>query len=157
MTLQDYFRERVSQEAFDLFAVFARFEYAMKQGGFRRQNSAEAAWHTFAERLPGDFFDRMSAAPEAAIYVQVPPDHLVCDGTGGVRWSGAGSRPSNLAELFGSIKTARNNLFHGDKRHDSRRDTELMAAALFVLNATYAEVETEPAFESFVTAMEYGL
>ncbi len=49
------------------------------------------------------------------------------------------------------------NLFHGDKAHDDRRDTELMAAALFILNAAYEVAENDQAFNRFVAAMEYGL
>ena len=75
--LQDYFRHKVSQQGFDLFAVFARFEYAMKKGGFRRQAIPDAAWKTFAEALPADFYLKIKAAPEAQIYFQQPPDHLV--------------------------------------------------------------------------------
>lgn len=155
--LEEYFRDRIAPEGFDLFAVFARFEYAMKNGGFRRQRSADAAWQTFAERLPADFFPRMRAAPEAEIYFRAPPDHLVPDGADGVRWSGNPVPPRDAATLFGSIKTARNNLFHGDKAHNNQRDTELMKAALFILDAAYDEVEKHQAFARFVAAMEYGL
>lgn len=155
--LEDYFRYKVASQGFDLFAVFARFEYAMKKGGFRRQTGADAAWRTFAEKLPADFFARMKAAPEAAIYFRRPPDHLVPDGAGGVRWSGNPTQPQDAASLFDSIKTARNNLFHGDKTHDNRRDTELMTAALFILNAAFEDAERDHAFDKFIAAMEYGL
>ena len=155
--LEDYYRHKVAPEGFDLFAVFARFEYAMKKSGFRRQASADAAWRTFAESLPADFFARMQAAPEAAIYFRQPPDHLVPDGANGVRWSGNPAQPRDAASLFDSIKTARNNLFHGDKAHDNHRDTELMIAALFILNAAYEDAEKDDAFAEFIAAMEYGL
>ena len=155
--LEEYFRHKVAPQGFDLFAVFARFEYAMKRGGFCRQASAEAAWRTFAESLPQDFFARMRAAPEAAIYFHQPPDHLVADGVGGVRWSGSPTLPRDAVSLFDSIKTARNNLFHGDKAHDHRRDTKLIDAALFILNAAYEDAEKDHAFDRFITAMEYGL
>ncbi|MGB0083950.1 MAG: hypothetical protein WBP94_01055 [Rhodomicrobiaceae bacterium] len=94
-------------------------------------------WRTFAESLPADFFARMQAAPEAAIYFNRPPDHLVPNGTDGVRWSGNAVQPHDAAILFDSIKTARNNLFHGDKAHDNDRDKELRTTALFILNAAY--------------------
>ncbi|MER9291516.1 hypothetical protein NKI71_14840 [Mesorhizobium sp. M0510] len=155
--LQNYYRDKVSQAGYDLFAVFARFEYAMKKGGFRRENHAEAAWRTFADTLPAGFFAQMQAAPQVAIYFAAPPDHLVTDAAGGVRWSGAPISPTTTAELFGSINTARNNLFHGDKQHDRQRDTDLMVAALFVLNAAYDAAEGDARFIGFVSEMAYGL
>ena len=74
-----------------------------------------------------------------------------------MRWSGNPTQPQDAASLFDSIKTARNNLFHGNKAHDNRRDTELMSAALFVLNAAYEDAENDHAFNEFIAAMEYGL
>ncbi len=99
----------------------------------------------------------MQASHEAQIYFNHPPDHLILDGADGVRWSDHPDVPNDTATLLDSIKTARNNLFHGDKAHDSRRDTELMAAALFILNAAYEDAERTPGFEQFIAAMEYGL
>lgn len=155
--LEDYYRHKISQEGFDLFALFSRFEYAMKKGGFRRQTSPDAAWRTFAECLPADFFARMKAASEAKVYFQQPPDHLVVDGADDVRWSGQPDRPKDAASLFDSIKVARNNLFHGDKAHNNQHDTELMAAALYILNEAYRVAECDSKFNRFVSAMEYGL
>ncbi len=65
--------------------------------------------------------------------------------------------PTNAAELFESIKTARNNLFHGDKRHDNQRDTALMLAALFILNAAFDAIQPLDRFSSFIAEMEFGL
>lgn len=155
--LQDYYRTKVAQEAYDLFAVFAKFEYAMKKSGYRRENYPDAAWLAFAANLPDHFFEQMKIAPEAAIYFEDPPDHLVNSPEGGVQWSGTPKVPANAGELFDSIKTARNNLFHGDKRHDNRRDTALMQAALFILNAAFDAAHTLEAFDGFIAEMEYGL
>ncbi len=155
--LENYFRDKVSQAGYDLFAVFARFEYAMKKGGFRRVNRAEAAWRTFADTLPAGFFAQMQAAPEAAIYFAAPPDRLVTDGAHSVRWSGAPITPTNAADLFDSINIARNNLFHGDKQHDRQRDTQLMAAALFILNAAHDAAASDARFNAFIGEMAYGL
>ncbi len=155
--LQNYFRDKVSQAGYDLFAVFARFEYAMKKGGFRRVNHAEAAWVTFADTLPAGFLAHMQAAPEAAIYFAAPPDHLVMDPAGGVRWAEAPITPTTTAGLFASINTARNNLFHGDKQHDRQRDTDLMVAAVFILNAAYDAAEGDARFDRFIAEMAYGL
>ncbi|SFN60936.1 hypothetical protein SAMN04488056_101460 [Cohaesibacter marisflavi] len=157
MKLEEYYRPRLSEAGYDLLAVFSRFEYALKKGGFRRENYPDAAWPTFANRLPDPFFQKMREASEAQIFFEAPPDHLVTTADGGVAWSGAPITPNDAASLFKSIKTARNNLFHGDKKHDNDRDTRLMKAALFVLNEAYQEAEVNEGFDSFVSAMEFGL
>ena len=157
MKLEEYYRPRLSEAGYDLLAVFSRFEYAMKKGGCRREAHADAAWHTFAQRLPQEFFQNMAGSDEAKIYFEAPPDHLITTDDGGVDWSGDPVSPHDTASLFQSIKTARNNLFHGDKKHDSHRDTQLMQAALFVLNEAYHEAERANGFEDFLGAMEFGL
>lgn len=155
--LQDYFRNRLPEGGCDLLAVFSRFEFALKTSGFRRERHAEASWPRFAELLPANFIERMSSSPEAEVLFQAPPDRLVIDGAEGVRWSGNPSAPRNNVELFEAIKTVRNNLMHGDKRHDVARDASLVSAALFILNSAYAEAEQAAEFRTFVFAMEFGL
>ncbi|BAQ68765.1 hypothetical protein NHU_01608 [Rhodovulum sulfidophilum] len=157
MKLEEYYRPKLAEEGYDLLAVFSRFEYAMKKGGFRREAYPDAAWHTFAQRLPQKFFQRIADSDEAKIYFEAPPDHLVTTNDGGVEWSGNPVAPYDTISLFQSIKTARNNLFHGDKKHDNHRDTQLMEAALFVLNEAYYEAEQAGGFEDFLAAMEFGL
>jgi hypothetical protein len=151
--LQEIYREAVSQEAIDLFVVFARFEYAMKKGGFRRDNRAEASWNRFANQLPASFFAELQAAPEAGIYFNEPPDHLVINAHEGVRWSGEPQAVNDPISLFRAIKTARNNLFHGEKCYMTSRDRELMAAALFILNAAFDVATKEAAFADFMKYM----
>ena len=157
MKLEEYYRPRLSEAGYNLLAVFSRFEYAMKKGGFRREKYPDAAWHTFADHLPQNFFHKMKSSDQAQIYFQAPPDHLDATADGGVDWSKVPLVPNDAASLFQSIKTARNNLFHGDKKHDNNRDTQLIEAALFVLNAAYKEAEVTEGFDSFLKAMEFGL
>jgi len=99
----------------------------------------------------------MSSSPDAEVLFQAPPDRLVVDGAEGVRWSGNPSTPRNNVELFEAVKTVRNNLLHGDKRHDVARDASLVSAALFILNSAYTEAEQAAEFGAFVSAMEFGL
>lgn len=154
--LQEYYREKVAPEAYDLFAVFQRFEYALKKSGFRQDRKPDASWRKFADALPPEFFDRMRASKEAEIYFKAPPDHLVM-AVSGVDWSQSPDPVNSSAELFDSIRTARNNLFHGDKAHDNRRDRDLMIAALFILNSAYEVAEADPNFSQFISKMEHGL
>jgi len=157
MKLEEYYRPRLADAGYDFLAVFSRFEYAMKKGWFRRESYPDAAWPTFAEQLPQNFFQKMQSCEEAQIYFDAPPDHLVTTYNGGVAWSDAPLVPNDAASLFKSIKRARNNLFHGDKKHDNDRDTQLMTAALFVLNEAYKDTEKTEGFDGFLDAMEFGL
>jgi len=154
--LQDYFFGQVSKEAYQLFAVFARFEYAMKKGGFRRKKSPDAAWRTFAGGLGNEFFECMKSTKEAKIYFDQPPNQLILSDNS-VTWSKIPKVPSTTVGLFESIKAARNNLFHGDKKHNRKRDQDLMIAALFILNAAYDAAEKDPKYYAFIAEMEFGL
>lgn len=139
--LQYCYRKRVPPEAYDLFAVFARFEYAMKKGGFRQEGSPKASWHKFAAKIPDEFFEEMHNAPQAKVYFCEPPRRLECDGEGVKFPDKPPSAPENTKELFKSVKDARNNLFHGDKffgdQNNETRCKELVCAALFILNSAY--------------------
>lgn len=157
-TLQDYYRHKVGPEAFDFFAVFSRFEYAMKFGSLRQDNRPEASWYKMALALGASFYEVMKAAPEAAVYFENPPGQLALVG-GQVQFVPV-APPSNGWELFQALKRARDNLFHGDKRHDNSRDQALMVAGLFILNHAYetaVAAHDEPALQDFVGRMEFGL
>jgi hypothetical protein len=65
--------------------------------------------------------------------------------------------PPHASPGVAGLKVARNNLFHGDKGHNRQRDTDLMRAALFVLNSAYEAAETHPNFQRLIFEMEYGL
>lgn len=153
MGLEDRLRERITPEGYDLFAVFSRFECALKRGGFRQTSAADASWHKFADALPDGFYDDMRTADEAKILFDAPPDHLVPDGTG-VKWSGSPKATVDLTALFMAIKTVRNNLLHGDKAFTSERDQELIQAALFVLNRAFDTARADGKFADVVHVMQ---
>ena len=155
--LEEYFRTRVSEEAYDFFAVFSRFEYALKKGGFRRKSKASPDWETFARSLPGAFYEKVSDAEEASIYFRDPPKHLEKGDNQGVKWSKLPQTPDDAHTLFKSLNTARNNLFHGDKKHDDLRDRRLMQAGLYVLNTAYDYACQEKEFSEFIAEMAHGL
>ncbi|SPJ26784.1 hypothetical protein [Falsiruegeria mediterranea] len=148
--LEDHLRNSLSQSAYDLFVVFGRFEYAMKRGGFRRQNHAQAAWETFARDLPDQFFDRMRADAQTEAFIDRPPRTTGSDGGGGVDWLANLDIPQNCEDLFECVKTVRNNLVHGDKWRDCDRDERLIQAALFVLNEAYREIRKCSEFDQFL-------
>lgn len=154
--IENYLRNIVSKEAFDLFAVFSRFEYGMKKGGYRRQQYPDAAWPIFADALGTEFYNKVISFDEARILFDDPPDHLICV-QDSVDWSGKPQSPRDVKELFDRIKDIRNNLFHGDKKHDRLRDQKLVIAALFVLNLAYDWAENDESFSLFISEMEIGL
>lgn len=155
--LEEYFRYIVSQEAYDFFALFARFEYAMKKGGFRVKKGTSPAWNKFAMSLPEAFFEKVRAAPETLIFFDEPPDYLKMSDDGGVEWSGSPNSPHDAVTLFKSLKTARNNLFHGDKKHDHSRDIKSMKAGLNILNTAYYYTSQDERFSEFIAEMAYSL
>lgn len=153
MGLEERLRERIAPEGYDLFAVFSRFEYALKRGGFRQTSAADASWHKFAEALPAGFYDEMRAAEQAKILFDAPPDHLVPEGEG-VKWSGSPNATADLTALFMAIKRVRNNLLHGDKAYMSERDRNLIRAALFVLNRAYEAAQADETYAALVCVMQ---
>jgi hypothetical protein len=157
MKLEDHLRLSVSQEGYDLFAVFSRFEYAMKKGGFCREGCAEAAWWTFAGAFPASFFPDIKAEKQAEIYFTCPPSKIELISPGIVGWPTCSEVPTDTSQLFDSIQTARNNLFHGDKSHNCDRDTKLMRAALFILNKAFIEAEKHDVFKDFIKEMSEGI
>ena len=100
MKLEEYYRPQLSEAGYNLLAVFSRFEYSLKNGGFRRENYPDAAWRTFAERLPQNFVQKMQTSNQAQIYFTAPQDHLVATADDGVDWSGTPSVPNDAASLF---------------------------------------------------------
>ena len=143
-------------EAFDLFVVFGRFEYAMKQGGYRRENSADAAWWAFADAIPAEFFGTMAADANAQILFHRPPKERAIK-EDGVGWTDPLPTPTSNRQLIDCVKAVRNNLLHGDKHIGSQRDTELITASLHVLNSIFETVQNLAAFEKFAECVQHDL
>ncbi|WP_421929772.1 hypothetical protein [Neoaquamicrobium sediminum] len=124
-------------EAITFFAVFSRFEFALKRGGFLLGNVGHPAgpdWARFSAALGQNFFDAMKAAPEAHILFDDPPKKLMVFAADDVRFV----KPAKIVSLqllFEAVRLVRNNLFHGEKVLISQRDRDLMKASLFVLDA----------------------
>lgn len=138
---------QIIPEAVVFFAVFSRFEFALKRGGFLMGapgNSAHADWNTLATTLGPAFFATLHATPEASIFFTAQPKRLVVVDQDNVTFE----EPDdivNLQMLFEAVRLVRNNLFHGEKAYIGQRDKDLLAASLFVLDSTMAACETTPA------------
>ncbi|MEZ6000350.1 hypothetical protein [Hyphomonas sp.] len=160
MRLEDIIGNKVPPDAFKLFSVFARYEYALKRSGFRARRDPFADWEAFAKELPVEFFGRATAIPSARILIEAPPEKLKTNASGGVEWRSDVAPAYDSWTLIQAVKRVRNNLFHGDKHYDRDRDLKLTLASLDVLNCAYeivAGTEGNERFSNFIIefSMDY--
>lgn len=160
MKLEELVSNKVPAAAFDLFSVFARFEYALKRSGFRDTHKPFADWEALAKEFPEDFFTNALEIPEVRILVETPPKQLRANKLGGVEWSAPIAPAHDAWTLIQTVKRVRNNLFHGDKKYSRERDMQLILASLHVLNFAYQNIlqtEGNEKFAAFVVefSMDY--
>lgn len=129
---------------FSFFAVFSRFEYALKRGEFlANKEVAEADWNAYAKALRGRFETVSAAGFQDAIAFlrQAPPQKQVVE-NGELTWrdSAHGNGEALEAYVLRLVCTVRNNLFHGGKFPypvatvpDVGRNRRLLESALTVL------------------------
>ena len=123
--------------AVELFAVVARFEFALKEWGYcraRRDGSVEPTWLAYADtRLDQAFFDDLAQRGLCPTLLEHPPSRQVLNGNT-LGWEDC-PVPTTARELLESVHRVRNNLFHGGKSGtpDRDRDTPLVAEAIAVL------------------------
>ena len=129
--------------AFRYCAVFARFEYALKETQFLKNEtgSAQANWDVFANSLKGKFSAVQDADFTAAVaFLKAsPPRKQVVVGVG-TDWKDSVQAVGDTEEQFviRLIRLIRNNLFHGGKSFTDGekvvgRNAELMKAGLVVM------------------------
>lgn len=125
---------------FDFFVVFSRFEFALKHAGYLKGNrdKAEPDWDKYCTSVQ-DKFDKTSPLEfqeACGYYTSYPPKkQVVIDGQ--VEWkeNQQGSTESEFRWIIRSVKTVRNNLFHGGKfPYMPLRDTRLLSYALVILH-----------------------
>jgi hypothetical protein len=133
------------------FARFSRFESALKNSGFPKQEKNEgvsADWDKFAHEVSvADLFAHMKANRDTAYLINEPPKKRVMV-NGHLDWRAAKS-PVNMAELAGALKRVRNNLFHGDKQNSHlSRNAQLLNAGLAIMERMLeANDEVRQAYE----------
>lgn len=121
--------------AIAFFSRFARFEYALKSTDcllVDADGEVGIDWEKFANReATKEAFKEVRAAEEFREFIEHPPMKRVADSAG--RWRVV-SRVRSSAELCGSLRRLRNNLFHGDKDHPFEdRDNRLLQAGAIIL------------------------
>lgn len=126
--------------ASEFFALFARLEYALKEGGFRRnaRGLAAPAGQRFAASLEARIaLLEGTELSDAVVYLTTePPKVQPFEG----EWAEApleGNTP--LAKAIDAAGRVRNNLFHGGKfglHSPDGRDEKLVRAAMTILMGT---------------------
>jgi hypothetical protein len=131
---------------FRFFAVFSRFEYALKRRGFlKKKEQAEADWDSYAEQLRGQFATVKALVLKTACdyLTSKPPKKQIVNGNS-LEWKATvrGNNESIESYVLRLVRMVRNNLFHGGKypypvgpMSDPGRDRRLIESALAVLEA----------------------
>lgn len=127
---------------FKFFAVFSRFEYALKRTGFiNNRTKAEANWDAFSNSIRGMFTNVLDENFMDAInFLQKAPPQTQIISANGLSWKDTykGDGESNERYILRLVSTIRNNLFHGGKYpigpiKDTVRNHRLLVAGLTVL------------------------
>lgn len=117
MDLEEWIRgDTVAVEAFKFFLRFARFEFALKEEGFRRSDHHGVVlpdWTMFVARHEDAYIPCESAR---ALLRYPPRVQRISDG-GYLNWEELSLErvTSQLGAVVLVVKTIRNNLFHGGK------------------------------------------
>lgn len=159
--IENYYFEKTPKEYFMFFAVFSRFEYAIKMSGMIKKTGKTPYpdWSAFSDLMPNNFFSEVMSNPDMQHYKENPPKILCCNKRNEIFWK----RPpeiKNNRDLFRSLKNARNNLFHGDKKNNDPDDNKIIASCLTILNMSYAksaEGFSNPSLVKFCSKMEWNL
>ena len=124
---------------FDFFIVFSRFEFALKRCGYLKGNSnqAEPDWNKFCNDFQGKYDKKVSPEFQSAweYYTTHPPMKQVVKDDQIVWKENKQGSDSEFRWILRSIRTVRNNLFHGGKfPYDQVRDNALLFHGLMILN-----------------------
>jgi hypothetical protein len=128
--------------ACEFFAVFSRFEFALKECGFRRPGRngvAEPYWDKFAGEIAESFnnIQDQEFAEATKYLLDDPPMRQVIE-SNNITWRPPvfDNKAPPAKSVLLAVRTVRNNLFHGGKHtpHSPRgRDQKLVQACLTVL------------------------
>jgi hypothetical protein len=127
--------------ALEFFAVFSRFECALKCCGYvtgREGKEAKPDWDKYADDLEKDSKLKKEIEEEAAKYILVEKPKKQIKKGKKLDWDDKADE-SGLKLIFILIRRVRNNLFHGGKYkcqispYDKRRDEKLIRTCLIIL------------------------
>ncbi len=131
------------QLALEFLATFARFEFALKKAGYVQGDDSRVSpeWDLFARDVAK--LDAAVLAPVLNVcqYLQQHPPKKQVLQNGQLRWvERQGTSGSAIGDVLLSVRTVRNNVFHGGKFPDGPvaeplRDEQLIRDCLAVLEA----------------------
>jgi hypothetical protein len=131
------------------FAMFSRFEYALKRARFLKQKEkAEPNWDLFSNSVRGQLLSTNDEDFQTArqYLLSEPPNTQVVAGNE-LQWQSTVAGPGETEEhyLLRLVQTVRNNLFHGGKYPypfqvvpDIVRNRQLLESAIAVLERCLA-------------------
>ena len=132
------------ETALEFFAIFSRFEQALKYAGFCENTNdgakAKADWGKYAEDLPQEVKEKIRV--EADHYLLHNPPKIQTMKQGAISWQSAECNGRDTTMwIFDIINIVRNNLFHGGKYKNVRledipdhtRETSLVRYCLNIL------------------------
>lgn len=129
-----------SDLAGEFLALFGRFEFALKENGYIKNQttgaSAEAGWDDFVRRFEGSY--HLTEAAKSLISLN-PRRQKV--GPNGLEFHDVGfdDKPSDLGKVVRLLKTVRNNVVHGGKNtvtgwDNPERTSKLLASTTTILD-----------------------
>lgn len=127
----------------EFFAVFSRFEYALKATGYDKVDSYKNIlpnWKKFSSDAAPWFIKVPEEYEQSIAYLlENPPCRQIKRDGAPAEWSvqAYSSQTPNAVRILDAVKTVRNNLFHGGKHTPHSppgRDEELIKSSLAVLS-----------------------
>ena len=125
------------KETVAFFAVFSRFECALKRSGYlQKKKGADAHWDKFAKGLGKPFLDEVRSRGDSCELIRRPPKRQI-NNNGQLAWQTT-TQITDVNGLFLAVRRVRNNLFHGGKYpqgqlDDTSRNEKLLLQAKSVL------------------------
>ena len=128
-----------SNDKVAMFVTYSRFEFALKEAGFvggADGDIASANWSKFARRKEfGDVLQAVSGDQDVADLIADPPKVQLRRGNS-FEWASQFDSPiTSVDQLFLAVKAVRDNLFHGGKAGENKRDDSLCRAGVVVIHA----------------------
>lgn len=120
----------------EFFAVFSRFEFALKESGYvKGEGRASPDWKRFAQESTLEVAGDSPLAISMGYLIAYPPQIQMPN----LKWKDLALQgKTDRAKALESVQRVRNNLFHGGKHPPLSapgRDTELVQASLAILYA----------------------
>lgn len=120
----------------EFFAVFSRFEFALKESGYvKGEGRASPDWKRFAREFTLEVAPDSPLAISMGYLLAYPPQVQ----SPNLKWKDEALQgATDRAKALESVQRVRNNLFHGGKHPPMSapgRDTDLVTASLAVLYA----------------------